>query len=73
MSSTANNNQTPQWMTIREVAKAGILSEYNQRLRVKQGRLPGIYTGRVFRVNVPLLLEQLEMESRANANNGQVQ
>jgi len=52
--------------TIRQTAAMGILSETNLRLRHKQGRLPGVYTGRTFRVNVDALIEQLETESRNN-------
>lgn len=51
--------------TIREVARTGLLAEYHLRTRYHQGRLPGIQTGRKFLVNVDLLQEQLERESRA--------
>jgi len=51
--------------TIREVARTGLLAEYHLRTMYHQGRLPGIQTGRKFLVNVDLLQEQLEWESRA--------
>ena len=51
--------------TIREVARTGLLAEYHLRTMYHQGRLPGIQTGRKFLVNVDLLQEQLERESRA--------
>lgn len=50
-------------MTIRQTAATGILSEYHLRLLAKRGALPGIYAGNRFKVNVPLLLEQLDRES----------
>ena len=51
------------FQTIRQVAKLGILSEYNLRLRLAQGRLPGVYSGNRFMVNVPMLERQLDAES----------
>ena len=53
------------YRTIREVARTGLLAEYHLRTLYHQGRLPGIQTGRKFLVNVDLLQEQLEQESRA--------
>ena len=55
------------FQTIRQTAKLGILSEYNLRLRLAQGRLPGVYSGNRFMVNVPLLEKQLDAESAAQA------
>ena len=49
--------------TIRQTAKLGILSEYNLRLRLAQGRLPGVYAGNRFMVNVPMLMQKLDAES----------
>lgn len=57
----------PRFMTIRETAKTGIMSEHSLRLMEKQGNLPGIYTGRTFRVNFGMLIEQLNEESRREA------
>lgn len=51
------------FQTIRQTAKLGILSEYNLRLRLAQGRLPGVYSGNRFMVNVPMLERQLDAES----------
>lgn len=53
------------YRTIREIARTGLLAEYHLRTLYHQGRLPGIQTGRKFLVNVDLLQEQLEQESRA--------
>lgn len=55
------------FMTIREAAKAGILPEHELRRRVKCGKLPGIYAGVKFLINIDLLIEQLDAESKANA------
>lgn len=54
-------------LTIRETAKTGILSETCLRLMEKQGRLPGIYVGRKFLVNYPMLLDVLQEASRQKA------
>ena len=51
--------------TIRQTAAIGIISEHRLRLMQKQGTLPGIWTGNRFLVNVELLVELLERESRA--------
>lgn len=51
------------FQTIRQTAKLGILSEYNLRLRLAQGRLPGVYAGNRFMVNVPMLMQKLDAES----------
>ena len=51
--------EIPRFMSIREVAKTGLLSEYALRLMEKQNRLPGVYTGRKFLVNFDRLVEQL--------------
>ena len=56
------------FLTIRQTAKTGILSEHSLRLMVAQGRCPGIYSGNRFLVNYDLLVEQLDRESLARAN-----
>lgn len=53
------------FVTIRQAASTGVLSEYTLRLMEKQGRLPGIRSGKRFLVNLPLLIEQLDRESLA--------
>ena len=53
----------PNFKTIRQVARSGLLAEYRLRLLQKQGRLPGIYAGNRFLVNVDALCRQLEQES----------
>lgn len=61
---------TPQFMTIREVAKTNILSEHALRLMQKQGKIPHIMCGKKCLINYPLLLEKLTDESRRNAKGG---
>lgn len=56
-------NNLPMFMTIRETAKTGMISEHHLRLMEKQGRLPGVRVGNRFKVNVDLLVEQLNRES----------
>ena len=51
--------ESVKFASIREAAKRGPVSEYCLRLMLKQGNLPGIYSGRKFLVNYDLLLEQL--------------
>ena len=53
------------FMTIREVAQTGLISEHYLRLREKQHRLPCVYSGKKCMVNYPLLVEQLDAESAA--------
>ena len=60
----------PNFKTIRQVAKTGLLAEYRLRLLQKQGRLPGIFAGTRFLVNVDALCLQLEQESLAAVADG---
>lgn len=53
--------------SIRETAKRGPVSEYCLRLMLKQGDLPGVYSGRKFLVNYEKLLEQLNAAERKEA------
>lgn len=55
------------FLTIRQAAKRGPLSEHRLRLMRAQGRLPGVETGNRYLVNYPLLLSMLDAQSRANA------
>ncbi|MCI8385115.1 MAG: hypothetical protein HFE95_01550 [Acutalibacter sp.] len=61
---------TAKFLTIRQTAKLGLLSEYQLRLWQKQGKLPGIYTGNTFRVNVPMLERKLEEMSAQGGMEG---
>ena len=53
----------PKFLTIRETAKTGILSEHHLRIMEKQGRLPWVRVGNRFKVNLDLLVDQLNQES----------
>ena len=55
---------TPQFLTIRETAKTGILSEHSLRLMQKQGKIPHIMCGTKCLINYPLLVEMLTEESK---------
>lgn len=61
-------NSLPVFMTIRETAKIGMISEHHLRLMEKQGRLPGVRVGNRFKVNVQQLVEQLNRESLPTAS-----
>ncbi len=60
------------FMTIRETAKTGILSEYTLRLMQKQKKVPCIMCGNKCMINYPLLIEKLNIDSeKAVSNNEQ--
>lgn len=52
--------------SIRNAAKRGPVSEYCLRLMLKQGILPGVYSGRKFLVNYDRLIEQLNSGEAVN-------
>lgn len=61
---------TPKFLTIRQTAATGILSEHHLRLMAKRNELPGIYAGTRFKVNYPLLVAKLNQDSmEVNATN----
>ena len=51
------------FMTIRQVAKSGLISEHYLRLRLRQGRLPGFYSGTRFIVDFDALVNLLHAEA----------
>lgn len=55
------------FMTIRQTAAAGYDTEFHLRLLLKQGKLPGFFSGRTFKVNVPMFVELLDNESMAQS------
>ena len=55
----------PRMLTIRQTARLGILPEAALRAGVKQGWVPGIYTGTKFLVNVDRLIDYMN----GNKNN----
>lgn len=64
------NIDVPRFMSIREIAKTGLLSEYNLRLLEKQKKLPCVYVGRKCLVNFELLVDQLNEQSKMEVQNG---
>jgi len=53
-------SETPNMMTVRQVAKTGILSEYALRAMLKEGKLPAIYVGNKALINYDMLCEQIK-------------
>ena len=51
------------FLTIREVARTGLISEYNLRLRVAARTVPFIRTGNRVLINYPQLADKLDQES----------
>ena len=60
MEKQTNPNTEPQFLTIREVARLGILPEHALRVGVKVGTVPHFRAGSRYYVNLPRLLEQLD-------------
>lgn len=56
--------EVPRFMSIREVAKTGLLSEYTLRLMEKQKQLACVYTGRKCLINFDRLVQQLNNPSQ---------
>ena len=52
------------FMTIREVAKTGILSEHTIRMMVKAGEVPHIKVGNRILINYPKFIEQLQITAQ---------
>ncbi len=52
--------QAPRMMTIREVARTGVLPEHALRQLVKQGKIPHIQCGNRVLINYNRLVEMLE-------------
>ncbi len=49
----------PNMMTVRQIAKTGLLSEHALRIMLKAGKLPAIYIGNKALINYDKLCEQL--------------
>lgn len=64
---------TPTMMTIREIAKTGLLSEHALRLLLKEGKLPAIYVGNKALINYDKLCEQLYNLDAENALTPQIE
>ena len=54
-----NVNKIPRMMTVREIAKTGLLPEHALRLMLKEGKLPAIFVGKKALINYDNLCEKL--------------
>lgn len=52
--------QAPQMLTIREVARTGLLPEHALRLMAKAGKLPALKVGNKVLINYDKLCQQLQ-------------
>lgn len=52
-------NEQLNMMTVREIARTGLLSEHALRIMLKAGKLPAIYIGNKALINYDKLCEQL--------------
>lgn len=62
-----------EYLTIRQTAKLGIVSEAMLRRMVAEKKCPGVYSGRKFLVNVSLLekaLEEMSLECGSEKGKG---
>lgn len=50
----------PTMMTIREIARTGLMSEHALRMMLKAGKLPAIFIGRKALINYDKLCEELQ-------------
>ena len=61
--------QLPRMMTIRQIARTGILPEHALRIMLKAGRLPAIFVGTKALINYDKLVESLStLEGNIGAN-----
>jgi len=56
----------PKFITIRQAAATGLITEHRLRIMVAEGKCPGIRTGNRFLVNLDALAELLDSESRSH-------
>ena len=54
------NGNTPRLMTVREIARTGLMAEHALRLLLKQGKLPAVYINKKALINFDRLCAQLE-------------
>lgn len=64
-------NTTSNYLTIRQTAALGIITEFQLRRMAKAGELPGFYSGRTYKVNVPMLIDKLDAMSAVNGGMAQ--
>ena len=54
------------YLTIRQTAERGIITEFQLRKMLRAGELPGFYSGKTYKVNVPMLIDKLDAMSGVN-------
>jgi hypothetical protein len=54
------------YLTIKQTAKRGIITEFQLRKMLRAGELPGFYSGKTYKVNVPMLIDKLDAMSAVN-------
>lgn len=64
---TNANTNIPRMMTIREVAKTGLMSEYTLRAMVKKGMVPCVKAGAKVFINFELFCDMLNDPQHLNA------
>ena len=63
--------EAEKYLPIRNLDESCYLTESMLIKIHKQGKLPGIWCGKKFLVNVPLLNEELDRESKKQLNGGE--
>ena len=61
-------NKKPTMLTIREIARTGLLPEHALRLLLKDGKLPVIFVGKKALINFDRLCDQLAALTGNNLN-----
>ena len=54
------------YLTIKQTAERGIITEFQLRKMLRAGELPGFYSGRTYKGNVPMLIDKLDAMSAVN-------
>lgn len=63
----STSKEFPQFPTIRQEAKyGGTITEYQLRMMLAKGELPGFHSGRTFKINHAQLVEKLDRMSAAS-------
>ena len=60
---------SPKFLTIRQTAREGPLSEYCLRLMQKRGELPGVFSGNRFLVNYPAYIAKISTQGVTGCRN----
>lgn len=59
------------YLTIRQTAERGIITEFQLRKMLRAGELPGFYSGNTYKVNIPMLIDKLDAMSAVNGGMAQ--